>query len=345
MKAAVFRGIEDIRVEDVPEPEADAQDIVVRVAACGICGSDLHTYLHGSFVQPGQIMGHEFAGEAVEVGSDVQGIEVGDRVTALPLQPCMQCPRCAEGRYNLCAAAWTAGIAYGKPGGFAERVRIPRAVLGENVFKLSNEVDDEAGTTVEPLAVGVHAVKMVESIGGSTALVLGLGMIGQQVVQVLNAHGAKHVIGVDLSELRIDAARQLGADAVDGSAGLEQVLASTLGEGEEVDVIFECTGVPALAAAAIDTVRAGGTIVVIALYDDPITFNPTALVQREIKLQGSIAYTGEDFAEAVELLRTGKARADTLITQRERLDDVAGAFVTQLEKDRSLKVLVTPNGA
>ena len=290
-------------------------------------------------------MGHEFAGEAVEVGSDVQGVEVGDRVTALPLQPCMQCPRCAEGRYNLCAAAWTAGIAYGKPGGFAERVRIPRAVLGENVFKLSNEVDDEAGTTVEPLAVGVHAVKMVESIGGSTALVLGLGMIGQQVVQVLNAHGAKHVIGVDLSELRIDAALQLGADAVDGSAGLEQVLASTLGEGEEVDVIFECTGVPALAAAAIDTVRAGGTIVVIALYDDPITFNPTALVQREIKLQGSIAYTGEDFAEAVELLRTGKARADTLITQRERLDDVAGAFVTQLEKDRSLKVLVTPNGA
>src|SRR5439155_10156985 len=152
-------------------------------------------------------------------------------------------------------------------------------------------------------------------------------------------HGAKHVIGVDLSELRIDAALQLGADAVDGSAGLEQVLASTLGEGEEVDVIFECTGVPALAAAAIDTVRAGGTIVVLALYDDPITFNPTTLVQREIRLQGSIAYTSDDFREAVELLSSGTAQAGPLITHRKPLDEIGEAFSVQLQKDESIKVL------
>jgi len=344
MKAAVFKGIENMQVEDVPDPEGGADDIVVRIHACGICGSDLHTYLHGSFVEPGQIMGHEFSATVLEVGDNVHDIAVGDRVTAHPLQPCGECPRCAEGRYNLCAAAWTQGIAYGKPGAFSERLRIPNAVLGENVFKLGDEVDDEAGATVEPLAVGVHAVKLVDGIEGSTALVLGLGTIGQQVVQVLRAHGAKRVIGLDLSQLRLDAARELGAEALDGSPGVEQVLAGALGDGEEIDVVFECSGVPALATAAMAAVRAGGTIVVIALYDDPITFNPTALVQREIKLQGSIAYTGEDFAEAVELLRTGKARADALITQRERLDDVANAFLVQLEKDRSLKVLVTPNG-
>lgn len=344
MKAAVFKGIEDVRVEDVPEPEAGPDEIVVEVSACGICGSDLHTYLHGSFVQPGQIMGHEFSGTVIAAGEEVSGIGLGDRVTAVPIVPCGQCPRCAEGRYNLCAAAWTSGIAYGKPGAFAERVRVPQAVLGENVFKLSEEIGDEAGATVEPLAVAAHAVRLAPVVEGATALVLGLGTIGQQVVQVLRARGARRILGVDLSKLRLDAAAELGAEAVDGSPGIEQALAAALGDGEEVDLVFECSGVPALATAALDAVRAGGTIVVLALYDDPVTFNPTALVQKEIRLQGSIAYTSEDFAEAVELLRSGAARADTLITQRERLDDIAGAFRVQLEKDRSLKVLVTPNG-
>ena len=344
MKAAVFNGIGSIGVEDVPEPEAGPGDLVVEVSACGICGSDLHTYQHGSFVQPGQIMGHEFAGRVIEVGPDVDGLAVGDRVTAVPIVPCGECARCAEGRYNLCAVAWTTGIAYGKPGAFAERVRIPRSVQGENVFKLDDEISDEAGTTVEPLAVAVHAVKLVAGVEGSTALVLGLGTIGQQVVQVLRARGARRVVGVDLSALRLDAARELGADVVDGSPGVEEALAGALGDGEELDVVFECSGVPALVTAAIDGVRGGGTIVVLALYDDPVTFNPTSLVQKELRLQGSIAYTSEDFADAIELLRSGAARADTLITQRERLDDVADAFRVQLEKDRSLKVLVRPNG-
>jgi (R,R)-butanediol dehydrogenase / meso-butanediol dehydrogenase / diacetyl reductase len=343
MKAAVFKGIEDVRVEDVPEPEAGAGELVVEVSACGICGSDLHTYLHGSFVQPGQVMGHEFSGRVVAVGDGVQGIDLGDRVTAVPIVPCGECARCREGRYNLCGVAWTTGIAYGKPGAFAERLRVPRAVLGENVFKLPDEVGDEAGATVEPLAVAAHAVKLAPDVEGSTALVLGLGTIGQQVVQVLRAKGARRVLGVDISQLRLGAARELGAEAIDGAGGIEQALAGALGEGEEVDLVFECSGVPALATAALDAVRAGGTIVVLALYDDPVTFNPTALVQKELRLQGSIAYTSEDFAEAVDLLRTGAARADTLITQRERLDDIAEAFRVQLEKDRSLKVLVTPD--
>ena len=342
MKAAVFKGIESIEVEEVPDPEAGPGDLVVEVAACGICGSDLHTYQHGSFVSPGQIMGHEFAGRVIEVGDEVHGLAVGDRVTAVPIVPCGECARCAEGRYNLCAVAWTTGIAYGKPGAFAERLTIPTPVEGENVFKLTDEITDEAGATVEPLAVGVHAVKLVEGIEGSTALVLGLGTIGQQVVQVLRAKGARRVIGVDLSQLRLEAAGELGADAVDGSPGIEAALADALGDGEEIDVVFECSGVPALATAAIDAVRGGGTIVVLALYDDPVSFNPTSLVQKELRLQGSIAYTSEDFAEAIELLRSGAARADTLITQREKLDDIQGAFGVQLEKDRSLKVLVTP---
>jgi 2-desacetyl-2-hydroxyethyl bacteriochlorophyllide A dehydrogenase len=345
MKAAVFKGAEDIRVEDVAEPEAGPADVVISVAACGICGSDLHTYLHGSFVEPGQVMGHEFAGEVIAAGDDVRGLAVGDRVTALPLVPCHDCPRCAEGRYNLCALAWTTGIAYGRPGAFAERLRIPNSVPGENVFKLGDAVSDEAGATVEPLAVAVHGVRLAGDVAGQTALVLGLGTIGQQVLQVLRASGAARVIGIDLSPLRLEAAATLGAEALDGSAGIDETLAAALADGSEIDVVFECSGVPALAKAALEQVKAGGTIVVLALYDDPLTFNPTALVQKEIRMQGSIAYTSDDFAEAVELLTKGAVQSAPLITQREALDDIGDAFGIQLEKDRSIKVLITPNGA
>jgi 2-desacetyl-2-hydroxyethyl bacteriochlorophyllide A dehydrogenase len=343
MKAAVFKGVEEIEVEQVPEPEPGPADVVVEVAACGICGSDLHTYAHGSFVAPGQVMGHEFAGRVVAVGAEVSDLALGDRVTAVPLVPCNECARCAEGAYNLCARAWTTGIAYGRPGAFAERVLIPGAVVGANVFKLGEEIDDEAGATVEPLAVAVHGVKLSGEVEGATALVLGLGTIGMQVVQVLRAGGAKRILGADLAPLRLRAAEQLGAEAIDGAAGIEPALEEALAAGEEIDMVFECSGVPALATAAIRAVRGGGTIVVLALYDDPVSFNPTALVQKEVRLQGTIAYTSADFADAVELLRSGAARADTLITQRESLDDISRAFEVQLSKDRSLKVLVNPN--
>jgi threonine dehydrogenase-like Zn-dependent dehydrogenase len=152
------------------------------------------------------------------------------------------------------------------------------------------------------------------------------------------------VIGVDVSALRLDAAGTLGAETVDGSAGLAQALAPVLGEDDEIDLVFECSGVPAVASAALEQIRPGGTIVVLALYDDPVTFDPTVLVQKEIRLQGSIAYTGEDFSEAVALIHEGKAQAGPLITQRHRLDEIAKAFEVQLDKDHSLKVLVMPAG-
>ena len=343
MKAAVFKGVEDLQVEEVAEPQAGPDDVVVAVKAVGVCGSDLHTYLHGSFVQPGQIMGHEFAGEVVAAGERVQGVAVGDRLTASPLVPCHDCPRCAEGRYNLCAAAWTQGLAYGRPGAFAERIMIPHPVPGQNVFSL-DDITDEAGALVEPLAVAVHAVKLAVDVSGATALVLGLGTIGLQVVQALRARGAGRVLGLDLSTLRLGAARTLGAEAFDGSQGVDAALAGALSDGAEIDVVFECSGAPPLANAAIERVRAGGTIVVLALFDDPVTFDPTLLVQKEIRLQGSIAYTGEDFADAVAMIRAGQAQSDPLITHRESLDDIGDAFVVQLEKDRSIKVLVRPDG-
>jgi 2-desacetyl-2-hydroxyethyl bacteriochlorophyllide A dehydrogenase len=342
VKTAVFKGVEILEIEDVPRPEPGPEDVVVKVHACGICGSDLHSYLHGSFVEPGQVMGHEFAGEVVEAGDAVSGLSVGDRVTALPIVPCMQCARCLEGRFNLCDPAWASAIAYGRPGAFAEYVRIHDAVPGRNVFSLDEDISDEAGALVEPLAVAVHAVNLAGPVVGAAALVLGLGTIGQLVVQVLRARGAGRIIAADISPVRLDAAAASGAEALDGRDGLRSGLAKALGASEEIDVVFECTGVPALAVAAIDEVRAGGTIVVLALYDDPMTVNPSMLVQKEIRLQGSIAYTDEDFRDAIELMRSGIVQVTQLITHREPLDSIDEAFTRQLRKGESIKVMVLP---
>jgi len=179
-------------------------------------------------------------------------------------------------------------------------------------------------------------------VKGATALVLGLGTIGLQVVQALRAHGAGRIIGIDLSATRVAAGAAVGAEAFDGSDGVASVLSGVLAEGEEIDVVFECSGATAAADAALEVVRAGGTIIVLALYENPITFDPTVLVQREIRLQGSIAYTSEDFREAVELLSKGIVQVDPLVTHRESLDKIGEAFSMQLRKNESIKVLVEP---
>ena len=247
MKAAVFQGIKDIRVEEVDDPQAGPEDVVVAVSVCGICGSDLHTYLHGSFVAPGQIMGHEFAGEVVEAGDEVSGLQVGDRVTASPLVPCGDCPRCARGPLQPVRLGLDAP---GSPTGAPARSRSGSASRAPSRARTSSSSPttcrDEAGATVEPLAVAVHAVRLAGDVEGSTALVLGLGTIGQQVVQVLRAYGARRVIGIDLSELRLRAARHPGRRGGRRRGGHRRGgRRRARSDGEEVDVVFECSGVPA----------------------------------------------------------------------------------------------------
>jgi (R,R)-butanediol dehydrogenase / meso-butanediol dehydrogenase / diacetyl reductase len=343
MKAAVFKGVRDIRVEEVAEPRAGLRDVVVQVNVCGICGTDLHSYVGGQLAPVGQIMGHEFAGRVIEIGADVKDLAIGDRLTGSPLVWCGECARCLEQRFNLCERMGSISISSGRPGAFAERLAIPNVVVDENVFKLGT-LTDEQGATVEPLAVAVHAVRHAGSVRGKTVLVLGLGTIGQQVVQVARAFGARRVIGVEISQLRIETARRLGAEAVDSSRGVADALASVLGDGDEIDVVVECSGEPTLANAAITAVRAGGTMVVVAIYDEPMTLDPTLLVLKELRLQGSVAYIAQDFREAIDLLSRGEVHAEPLITHREPLTSICDAFEIQLSKDKSLKVLVAPAG-
>ncbi|WP_344136073.1 zinc-dependent alcohol dehydrogenase [Saccharopolyspora halophila] len=318
-------------IERVPDPEAGPADVVVDVHACGVCGSDLHAFTEGMFAAPGQVMGHEFAGEIAKVGAEVTGLTVGDRVTGVPIQPCGRCRRCAESCGHLCEVWGTRSIAFGLPGAFAERVRIPDAVAGRNVHRLPESLSCEDGALVEPLSVAVHAVRRADPLPGQQAVVLGLGTIGLHVAQVLLAQGIS-VLGVDRSPLRRAIAGELGVAA---SSCVAEVSGET-----EVDLVFEATGVSGLVAQAAEVVRPRGTVLVLALYESPAELDPTRWVHKEITLRGSAMVTPEDFHYAIELLSSGRAKAQPLITHRMPLAELGAAFETQRDAEHAVKVLV-----
>ena len=337
MRVGVYRGIRSIAVEDAPEPVAGPSDVILDVKACGICGSDLHTYLEGALVQPGQVLGHEFSGVVAEVGSAVDGIAVGDRVTGIPIQPCGDCRRCAEGLGHLCEHMHETGIGFGIPGAFADRLRIPNATLGVNTHRLPDELSFEDGASVEPLAIGVHCVRRSGARAGQCAFVFGLGTIGLHVAQVLLAQGVAPVIGIDLAELRRAKAAELGIVALESMDGLAEVL-----DGRELDHVFECTGVPALVQGSIDLVRHRGTVTIVALYDEQATIDPMVLLHKEATIVAGAMVTPEDFADSLELLRTGKAVGEPLVTHRANLSDLPAAFELQCDKAATIKVMVKP---
>jgi 2-desacetyl-2-hydroxyethyl bacteriochlorophyllide A dehydrogenase len=288
-------------------------------------------------VQPGQVLGHEFAGEVVEVGADVTGIAAGDRVTGIPIQPCGNCRRCTEGLGHLCEHMHETGIGFGIPGAFADRLRIPNATLGANVHRLPDELSYSDGASVEPLGIAVHSVRRAGAQAGQAALVLGLGTIGLHVAQVLRARGVDPVLGIDLSPLRRRFAAELGVVALTGAGEVEGAL-----QARELDLVFECTGVPELVQGSFELVRPRGTVVIVALYDKPATIDTMYFMHKELTMIASVMVTPEDFRESLELLRSGRAVGERLVTHRAVLAELPDAFALQCDKDATIKVMVAP---
>jgi threonine dehydrogenase-like Zn-dependent dehydrogenase len=349
VRAARFAGVEKIELVDVSEPELGAGDILVRVAACGICGTDLHTYKRGAHVEVGQIMGHEFAGVVSAVGRDVdRRLAVGDRVTALPLVRCGTCDECLVGDDYLCQGATE--LAFGLPGAFAERIRVPRATLGVNVFHLPDQMSFEAAALAEPLAVAVHAIHDLAPPPDAEVVVLGLGTVGLGMVAMLRLVGARHIVAVDPSELRQRVARALGATvaiAPADAAELRRVLGSLPNRQRrpEYDAAIDCSGRPEPVESALEIVRPGGVVVAAAQYPGGLQIDGPALTNREATVRGSYAYRAAEFGQALTLLADKRIDAEQFISATFGLEDIDRAFHAQMDVERSVKVLVTPNAA
>lgn len=350
MKAAVLRGVRDIAIEEIPVPEIGPGDVLIKVSNCGICGSDIHSFSTGLYVEPGQVMGHEFTGIAWRVGEDVTGIAVGDRVTGFSAGVCGKCDACLRGQPLLCAELFKNSTGYGRPGAFAEYVLIENAVPGATIHKLPDSIDDITAAMIEPVSVGVTAVTEAHVKPGDRVVVLGAGMIGNACLQAAKAAGAKEVLAVEVSTARLKLARESGADDVfDARTGdaLEWVI-EKLGPapyhyhvGGNADVVFEAAGVPVTIRQAFEMVRPGGTICFVGLPEEAAPIDTTKIVHKMPHIIGSL---GGDFVAAIDLLSNGKIRAKQLVTHKFPLSRIKEAFEAQLKADESVKVMIEMDG-
>jgi threonine dehydrogenase-like Zn-dependent dehydrogenase len=347
MRAVQWEAPETLNDVDLPEPHAQPGEVVIEVAHCGICGSDLHSFKSGFAARPGQVLGHEFCGTVLE-SNGVAGVAVGDRVTARPLIPCGHCAACLEGETQLCEDGVSRGLGYGLRGAFAERVLVPSAVLDRTLFALPDEVSDRAGALVEPLAVGLHAVGRAQLSAGERVVVLGAGPIGLAVLIFLRLAGVDGVIVADPSSLRREAARRLGAELTIDPAVERTVdaVAAVTGRGASsssarADVAIDCAGVPVAFEDALRLVRPGGTVVLCAMYGRKLELRPDRLTGGELTLRGSVGYRDE-FPLVIAALARGEIDAGALISHELALSQIDEAFRIQADPARSLKVLVTP---
>jgi (R,R)-butanediol dehydrogenase/meso-butanediol dehydrogenase/diacetyl reductase len=352
MQALRWHAPRDVRLEQVPPPAATAGEVVVAVAACGLCGSDLHEYLHGPVYIPRQphpltglmppvTLGHEFSGRVVEVGPRVTRIRAGDRVAVNPCLVCGECRWCRSARPNHCAKLATIGLS--RNGALAPLVAVPE--YGCHVLPAG--VSDEQGATVEPLSVAVHACRRARLSNGERVAIIGAGPIGLLVLQVARARRAAWVAVVEPREDRRALARALGADAVlDPGEGDPASAIAALTDGARADVTFECVGSPAAFAAAFRAAGKGGRVALVGLVPEAVTANALLIVAHEKEIIGSSAYVDE-FPDAIDLLARGQVRIDSLVTARVPLERaLADGIEALLRPDLGhVKILVSPGAA
>ncbi len=323
MKAALLTAPYQIGLQEVEKPRLGSYDVLIKVQCVGVCGSDLHTY-RGThpFRKPPVILGHEMAGEVVEVAEDVNLFKKGDRVSVEPQTYCHHCPSCYKGNYNLCSNKRILGTTPW-PGAFAEYVVIPE----DKVYLLPDGLSFEEGAMVEPLAVGIRAAQMAQPRIGDTVIIMGSGTIGLATLAALKEAGVTRTIATDVEDFNLAKAKELGAwTAVNvGRESLaEKVKEWTRGEGVDAAVI--AVGVPSLIDESLGLVRKQGRVVLVALFDDKATIDTFKIVSSEAEVVGSWVYTGREFQAAIDLMSQGRIETNSFITHRWPIERVGEAL-------------------
>jgi L-iditol 2-dehydrogenase len=293
MKALLLSSYKNLEVADLPVPTPAPDEVLIRVAACGICGSDVHGYDGGSGRRiPPLVMGHEAAGIVSAVGSEVRSFSPGDRVTFDSTVYCGKCAKCLRGDFNLCDNRQVLGVSctdYRRAGAFAEFVAVPARIL----YRLPENLPFAEAAMLEAVAVAIHGVNLAEIPANSTALVIGAGTIGILTLQALRAAGCSNVFVADIDAQRLQFAKQLGATETLLSDETFQTCILALTNKEGVDVALECVGRNETVAAAVDAARKGGTVVLIGNITPNVNLPLQKVVSRQIRLQGSCASSGE----------------------------------------------------
>ncbi|MEE8167421.1 MAG: zinc-dependent dehydrogenase [Candidatus Hydrothermarchaeales archaeon] len=340
MRVAMYYNNQDVRLEEMSTPKINPGEILLKVMASGICGSDVMEWYRVK--KAPLVLGHEVTGEIVEVGDGVKRYKTGDRVFVSHHVPCNECRYCLSGHHTACETLHKTNF---DPGGFAEYIRVPRINVERGVYLLPDEVSYEDGTFIEPLACVLRGQRLGNVKKGHSVLVLGSGISGLLHVQLARVKGAERVIATDINEYRLNAARRFGADVVihaeeDVPTRLRQVNENTL-----ADRVIVCTGATNTFAQALQSVDRGGTVIFFAPtkpgVDLPVPVNE--LWRNEVTLMTSYGASPQDLAKALEMISARDVNVHDMITHRLNLEETGLGFQLVADAKESLKVIVEPH--
>lgn len=357
MRAAIYHDREDIRVEETDPGEVGSEQVRIDVDSCGICGSDLHEYTAGPIFAPGEEphpvsqettpirMGHEFSGVVSEVGASVDGLSEGDAVAINPILYCGDCRQCREGNYHICESIGFVGLS-GGGGGFAESVVLD----AEHAVPLGDDVPLEYGALVEPLSVGLHAVRRSGLRAGDDVAVFGSGPIGLSVIQCARAAGAGTIFVSEPREARRERAADCGANELVDPSQTDAVEYVTEHTDGGADVTFEVAGVEASFNDAVESTVPSGRTTVVSIWEEEVSTHPNNLVLGERTVTGTLAYlggprSGEEYGMVIEMLGDGRLDPEPFITGRIGLEGIVEEGFERLIDPESdhVKILVKPS--
>ena len=339
MRVAMYYNNRDVRLEEVPVPEVGAGELLIKTRASGICGSDLMEWYR--IKKAPLVLGHEIAGEVVEIGEGVKDFRVGERVFSSHHVPCGKCRYCLAGHQSVCDLLRTTHF---DPGGFAEFIRVPSINVQLGTYRLPDEVTFDEGSFIEPLACVARAQRFARLSRGQTVLVIGSGISGLLHIQLARVRGASRIIATDISDFRLRAAKQFGADAtIDGTEDAPARVRDLNG-GRAADLVIVCTGALPAIKQAVRSIDRGGTLLFFAPtaagVDVPIPLFD--FWRDEISIVTSYAGSGEDLAQAMELIRARKVRVADMVTHRLPLAETGVGFQLTAAGRDSIKVIIDP---
>ena len=340
MRAVALKGKREFELKEIEEPIIDNETVIIKVLKAGICGSDLHNFEMGEPV--GLVMGHEFCGEVIDPGNR-SDLKVGDRVTALPISPCLECPACLSGNPQYCKSTWSkaVGLSIDNPGALGEMIK----VRSDMVLKVPDNVSDEEAAMVEPTAVALHGIHLADVKVGSKVLVIGGGIIGLLSAMFAKKEGASFVAVSETNPKRGEKALSLGVadkyyDAKDENI-LKEVMTDTNGG---FDIVIECCGNASAVTSSLVTVRPGGVVVLVGVATGPISIPTVIAVMNELTVKGAIAYTKEEFATCLDLINNKQIEVMPFVDDIVSYDEVENAYIILTSgNDGAVKILVDPS--